>query len=104
MVPSKLLTLDLMETLDLFFRRAGYHQNASHRNMKETRVLEKLSICKVCFVDVLYSIHPTSPKSCKNRPKVSLICKFRGFHSVQNFHEHQVQSVRLVVFLWSEVK
>ncbi len=33
-LPSKPVNLDLMETLDLFFRRAGYRQNASYRKMK----------------------------------------------------------------------
>jgi hypothetical protein len=41
-VPSKPLTLDLMETLDLFFRRACYHCNASYRKMKRTEVVEKV--------------------------------------------------------------
>jgi hypothetical protein len=41
-VPSKLLTLDLMETLDFFFRKAYYYQNASYRNMKRIKVVEKL--------------------------------------------------------------
>jgi hypothetical protein len=41
-IPSKPLTLDLMETLNLFFRKASYHRNASYRKMKRTKGVEKL--------------------------------------------------------------
>ncbi len=41
-LPSKPLTLDLMETLDLFFRRACYHWNASYIKRKRIKVGEKL--------------------------------------------------------------
>jgi hypothetical protein len=41
-LPSKPLTLDHMETLDLFFRRACYHQKASYRKMKRIKIVEKL--------------------------------------------------------------
>ncbi len=41
-VPSKPLTLDLMETLDFFFRRAYHHRNASYRKMKRIKFVEKL--------------------------------------------------------------
>jgi hypothetical protein len=40
-LPSKTLTLDLMESLDLVFRRACYHQNASNRKMKRLEVVEQ---------------------------------------------------------------
>ncbi len=42
LVPSKPLTLDLMKTLDHFFRRACYHWNASYRKMKRIQVVENL--------------------------------------------------------------
>ncbi len=43
-IPSKPLTLDLMETLDLIFRRASYHWKTSYRKMKRLKVVEKLKI------------------------------------------------------------
>jgi hypothetical protein len=44
-IPSKPLTLDLMETLDFFFRRACYHRNASYRKKRKRKeVVEKLWI------------------------------------------------------------
>jgi hypothetical protein len=41
-VTSIPLTLDLMETLDLFSRRACYHRNVSYIKMKRIKVVEKL--------------------------------------------------------------
>ncbi len=49
-LPSKPLTVDLKETLDLFFRRACYHWNASYRKLKRIKVVEKLQIYKYGFV------------------------------------------------------
>ncbi len=42
LILSKTLTLDFIETLDLFFRRVCYHQNASYRKMKRIKVVHKL--------------------------------------------------------------
>jgi hypothetical protein len=56
-LPSKPLTLDLMKTLDLFFRKACYHQNASYKKIKRIKVVEKLWINKFGCVDFWYMIH-----------------------------------------------
>jgi hypothetical protein len=57
-VPSKPLTLDLMETLDLFFRRACYHWNASYRKVKRVTIVKKIYFYKFGSVHSWYLIHP----------------------------------------------
>ncbi len=41
-IPSKPLTMNLVETLDLFFRRACYYQNVSYRKKNGREVVDKL--------------------------------------------------------------
>jgi hypothetical protein len=57
-IPSKPLIPDLVETLNLFFCRAWYHQNASYRKMNGIKVVDKLSICKVGSVHFWHLFHP----------------------------------------------
>ncbi len=57
-LPSKPLTLDLMQTLDLFFTRVCYYQIASYRQMNRIKVVDKLSICKVGSVHFWHRLHP----------------------------------------------
>ncbi len=63
-IPSKPLTLDLMETLDLFFRRACYHWNVSHRKIKRIKVVD----LQIRFCSFLYLTHP---KKLQNLQKKS---------------------------------
>jgi hypothetical protein len=79
-VPSKPLTLDLMETLDLFFRRACYHWNAAYRKMKRIKVVETFSSTNsVLFISCTWFIH-RSYRAYKKKSKVSVRSKVRGFY------------------------
>ncbi len=75
-VPSKPLTLDLMETLDLIFRRAFYHWSTSYRKMKRIKVVEKRPIYKFVSVHFLYMIHPQMLQSLQE--------KVQSLHEVQS--------------------
>ncbi len=75
-VPSKPLTLDLMETLDLFFRKGLPSLNAFYRNMKRIKVVEKRCIYKFGSVHLCYMIHPKKLRNLQN--------KSRSFHEVQS--------------------
>ncbi len=69
LVPSRPLILDLMETLDLFFRRACYRWNASYRKMKRIKVVEKLYIYYLdLFIFCTRFIH-RSYRACKKSPE-----------------------------------
>jgi hypothetical protein len=81
-VPSKPLTLDLMETSDLFFRKVCYDQNASCRKMKRIKVVETLYIYKFGYVHFWYTIHP---KKLRNLQK-----KVQSFHEVQKLEAFAV--------------
>jgi hypothetical protein len=72
----KALTLHLMETLDLFFRRACFHCNASYRKRKRMKVVEKLQIYKFGSVHFMYMIQPQKLQSLQE--------KVRSFHEVQS--------------------
>ncbi len=78
-LPSKPLTLDLMETMDLIFffsDRACYYQNAPNRKMNEIKVVDKLSICKVGSVLIFGTkFTQSSYGSCKKWSKVSMRSK-----------------------------
>jgi hypothetical protein len=63
-VPPKPLTLNLMETLDLW---ACYHHNASYRKMKRMKVLEKSLINKFGSVHFLYMIHPKNLQNLQKK-------------------------------------
>ncbi len=79
-IPSKPRTLDLIETLDLFFRRACYHRNAFYRKMKTIKVVEKLQIYK--FGSVLFLVHDSSEAATELAKKASKFpwgLKLEGF-------------------------
>jgi hypothetical protein len=85
-VPSKPLTLDLMETLDLFFRRACYHQNASYRNNEENKCFRTLF-----WYFFWYMIHPKKLRqrsygTYKKWSKVCMKSKVRGFYGISAIH------------------
>ncbi len=74
-LPSTSLILDLMESLNLFFRRACYYQNSSYRKMNEIKVVDKLPICEVGFVHFWHKIRPKKLRFLQEM--------------VQSFHEVQ---------------
>jgi hypothetical protein len=66
-IPSKPLTFDLIETLDLFFRRACYHWNVSYRKMKRIRVVENVRSTNSVLFIFLYMIHPQKLQSLQEK-------------------------------------
>jgi hypothetical protein len=75
-LPSKPLTLDLIETQDLSFSRACYNQHVSNRKMERIKVVEKLEIYKFGSVHFWYIIHP---KKLRNLQQ-----KVHSFYAVQS--------------------
>jgi hypothetical protein len=83
-VPSKPITLDLMETLGLFFRRACYHWNASYRKnggIKSCRKPLDLQIRFCSFFGTRF-IQRGYETCKKERSKVSMRSKVRGFYGM----------------------
>jgi hypothetical protein len=67
MLPSQPLTLNLMETLDLFFRRAFYCRNASYPKIKRIKLIEKLQNYKFGSVYFWDMIHPKKVQNLQNK-------------------------------------
>ncbi len=80
MLPSKPLTLDLMETLNLVFRTAWYHWNASYREMKRINVVENCWIYKFDSVHFCTWFTQRRYGTCKKRFNVSMRSEVRGFY------------------------
>ncbi len=99
-LPSKPLSLDLMETLDLFFRRACYHWNTFYIKMKRIKFVVKLHIYK--FGSVHFGTwFIQSYWTCKKKSKVSMRSKVRGFYGnylvlllVCSSHEQSSKSIK----------
>jgi hypothetical protein len=81
-VPSKPLTSDLKETLDLFIRRACCRWNAFYRKTKRIKVVERLQIYKFGSAPFLYMMHL---KKLQNLQE-----KVRSFHEVSNLEAFTV--------------
>jgi hypothetical protein len=70
-IPSKHITLDLMETSDLFFRRGCLNWNTSYRKMERIKVVEKLQIYKFRSLHFWYMIHPKKLQNSQKNLKFS---------------------------------
>jgi hypothetical protein len=75
-LPSKPLTWDHMETLNLYSRRACYHWNTPYRKMERIKVVENYLTYKFGSVHFLYMIHPQKLQSLQE--------EVRSSHEVQS--------------------
>ncbi len=74
---SPYLTLDLMETLDLFFRRACCHWNASYRKNKENKSCWRTLDLEIRFCS--FFVHDSSTELARKSPKFPSDPKLEAF-------------------------